>query len=302
MQSAVVTGANGFLGGALVKELRRCGIRVLAVARSHDTLPDDPGIVRVKLDLSRMDQLPSVTQQPWDVFYHFAWGGIAGDSRKDVALHLFNAQATVQAVSAAKAMGCTAFIGAGSIMEKEILAASAQPGLRPYVGHIYSAAKLAAHLMSECEAARLDINHIWPMITNAYGEGEESPRFLNTAIRKLLKGEDLRLTPGEHYYDFIHVSDAAAAFCLLGQYGKPFREYVVGSGTARPQRQYVQELGELIAPQSKLDFGAFPYEGISLSQKAFDISALSQDTGFKPQVGFSRGIRQTSDWIQQTKK
>lgn len=300
MRGAVVTGANGFLGSALVAELRRHGVKVLAVARSHSRLPEDSGIERLTLELSQLEALASLTDPGWDTFYHLAWEGIAGEARKDVALQLCGAQAAVQAVWAAKALGCGTFIGAGSIMEKELLAASAEPGLRPGPGHIYSAAKLAAHHMSECAAAELGLCHIWPVITNAYGEGETSPRLLNTTIRKIIRGEALGFTSAVQNYDFIHVRDVARAFRLLGEQGKPFREYVIGSGAARPLREFLLELREVLAPEKEFVFGGVPFEGISLPLETFDIAPLRRDTGFAPEIPFSQGIRQTMNWMLDT--
>lgn len=300
MRSAVVTGANGFLGSALVAELRRHGVRVLAVARSHSRLPEDPGTQRLTLALSQLDALASLAEPRWDTFYHLAWEGAAGEARTDVALQLRGAQAAAQAVRAAKALGCGTFIGAGSIMEKELLAASAEPGLRPGPGHIYAAAKLAAHHMSECVAAELGLCHIWPVITNAYGEGEASPRLLNTTIRNIIRGETLRFTSAAQNYDFIHVRDAARAFRLLGEQGKPFREYVIGSGTARPLREFLLELREALAPEKEFVFGGVPFEGVALPLEAFDIGPLRRDTGFEPEIPFSQGILQTMNWMRNT--
>jgi UDP-glucose 4-epimerase len=300
MRGAVITGANGFLGSALVKELRKYGIKVLAVARSHNRLPDDPGIERLTLELSQLSTLASLTDPQWDTFYHLAWDGIAGEPRKDAALQLCGVQDTVQAVRAAKALGCGTFIGAGSLMEKEVLAASAEPGLRHGPEHIYSAAKLAAHHMSECAAAELGIYHIWPIITNAYGEGEASPRLLNTTIRKIIRGEALSFTSAVQNYDFIHVQDVARAFRLLGERGKPFREYIIGSGAARPLREFLLELREVLAPEKEFVFGGLPFKGISLPLEAFDIAPLRQDTGFAPEISFSQGIRRTMNWMLAT--
>ena len=300
MRGAIVTGANGFLGSALVAELRTHDVRVLAVARSHGRLPEDSGIERLTLELSHLDMLPSLTPSPWDTFYHLAWAGTAGELRKDVALQLRNAQATVRAVQAAKALGCDRFIGAGSIMEKEVLAASAEPGLRPGAGHIYSAAKLAAHQMSECAAAELGLCHIWPILTNAYGEGETSPRLLNTTIRSLLRGEALHFTDGAQHYDFIHVQDAAKALRLLGERGKPFREYVIGSGNARPLREFLLELRAVLSPEKEFVFGDLPFEGVSLPLDCFSIAPLSRDTGFVPEISFAQGVRQTMNWMLNT--
>lgn len=302
MKGAVVTGAGGFLGGALVAELRRHGVRVLAVARSHSCPTEDSGIERLTLALSQLSELPSLTEPRWDAFYHFAWAGTAGEARKDASLQLLNAQAAVQAVHAANALGCDTFIGAGSIMEKELLAASAQPGLRPGPEHIYSTAKLAAHHMSKCAAAELGISHIWPVITNAYGEGEASPRLLSATMRKIIRGEAFCFTAGTQNYDFIHVRDAARALRLLGERGKPFREYVIGSGEARPLKEFLLELQAVLAPGKEFVFGSLPFQGISLPLEAFDIVPLQQDTGFTPEIPFSEGIRRTMDWMLHTNK
>ena len=302
MQAAVVTGANGFLGRALVEELRSHGVRVLAVARDHSLLPEHSLIERVTLELSKVQSLPCMTQPQWDTFYHLAWEGTAGEIRKDAALQLGNVQATVEAVHSAKALGCTTFVGAGSIMEKELLALSAEPGLRPGPGHIYSAAKLAAHHMSECIAAELGLCHIWPVITNVYGEGETSPRLLNTTMRKIIRREELRFTAAVQNYDFIYVLDAVRALRLLGERGKPFCEYVIGSGAARPLRQFLLELREVLAPRSELLFGDIPFEGLSLPLKAFDSTPLRRDTGFEPEIPFSEGIQRTMSWMLSTRQ
>ncbi|HML37237.1 MAG TPA: NAD-dependent epimerase/dehydratase family protein [Bacillota bacterium] len=310
MKSAVITGANGFVGRALTEELRRQGIRVLAVARGRDepvrdaqTVPPESNlaqIVPVTLDLARLAQLPTLTEERWDVFYHLAWSGTSGEGRKDINAQLFNIEASVEAVRVAKSLGCSRFIGAGSIMEREILAASAEPQARPGSGHIYSAAKLAAHQMSRCMAAELGISHIWAAITNAYGEGEASPRLLNTILRKILRDEELSFTSAVQNYDFIHVEDVARAFRLLGQRGTPFAQYTVGSGRARPLRDFLRELYQTVIPDREPSFGGISFEGVSLPLEAFDTAPLYRDTGFVPEIGFPEGICRTMSWLRQT--
>lgn len=80
------------------------------------------------------------------------------------------------------------------------------------------------------------------MITNAYGVGEFSPRFVNTTLRKIIDGEPLRFTAATQNYDFVYVSDVAKAFYLVAKNGKPFREYMIGSGDAKPLKQFILEM------------------------------------------------------------
>lgn len=299
MKSAVITGANGFIGRALTEELVRQGVRVLAVARTHAELPEDPNIIPIALDLSELSKLPELTGEQWDVFYHLAWAGTSGEGRKDVEVQLFNVGASVEAVRVAKLLGCSRFIGAGTIMEQELLAASTEPQIRPGGGHIYSAAKLAAHQMSRCMAAELGIYHIWAVITNVYGEGESSPRLLNSTLRKIIQEEELSFTSATQNYDFLHVQDAVRALRLLGKWGIPFSEYTIGSGNARPLKEFIEELCKAVAPCKTPLFGTIPFDGVSLSVDAFDTTLLHNDTGFVPEISFADGVRRTMCWIQQ---
>lgn len=300
MKGAVVTGANGFIGRALTAELKQQGIRVLAVAREHSQLPQDAQIVPVTLDLARLAQLPALTEERWDVFYHLAWSGTSGQGRKDLTAQLFNVEATAQAVQTAKLLGCKCFIGAGSIMEREVLAASAVPQVRLGSGHIYGTAKLAAHQISRCVAAELEIDHIWAVITNAYGAGEDSPRLLNTTLRNIIQNKALDFTSSTQNYDFVHVEDVARALLLLGQRGSPFAEYTLGSGCARPLKEFIEELCQAVAPGRTPDFGRIPFEGVSLPLEAFDTALLCRDTGFAPQIGFREGVCRTMRWLEQS--
>ncbi|WRS26216.1 NAD(P)-dependent oxidoreductase [Oscillospiraceae bacterium MB08-C2-2] len=297
MRGAVVTGAGGFVGRALVAELLACGIPVLAVVREGRQAPEHPLLQTVALELSNLHGLPALVRGEWDCFYHLAWEGTAGESRRDIRLQMDNAAHTAEAVHTAAKLGCQVFIGAGSIMEKEALAVSEERGIRPGPGHAYASAKLAAHLFSEAAAVERGIGHIWPILTNAYGEGESSPRFLNTTLRKIAMGEPLVFSKASQNYDFIHVQDAARALRLLGQRGRPFCQYVIGSGQAKPLWEFIQQMLALLAPKASASFGQAPFEGVSLPLQAFDTADLREDTGFIPEISFEQGLCRTMDWI-----
>jgi nucleoside-diphosphate-sugar epimerase len=300
VKSAIVTGAGGFLGRSLVRELTKNKIKVLAVSRKHMYVNDDAK--NIILDLSELEKLTDMTDSSWNTFYHLAWEGTSGKDRSNVKMQLKNVYYTVQAVKVAKALGCSKFVCAGSLMEKEILAAFLKKGLRPAVGHIYSSAKLSAHQMSECVAAELGISHIWGIITNAYGEGENTPRLINTTLRKIIAGEELQFTSGAQNYDFIHVQDVAKAFMLLGKKGKPFREYVIGSGSPRPLKEFLLEIKSILCPDKEFNFGDIPFDGVSLPLDTFDITPLIEDTGFKPEITFAEGITRAAKWLMDNNK
>ena len=154
--------------------------------------------------------------------------------------------------------------------------------------------------MGRSVASKEDIEFFWPLITNIYGEGEKSPRLINTMIRNLQAGKRQSLSEGNQLYDFIHVSDAARAFVDIGERGKEPESYLIGSGGAKPLKEFLTELRDIVNPEAELGFGEMKFNGIYLSAEDFDTANLREDTGFVPQVAFADGIKRTANWIKQS--
>ncbi|MEY8232650.1 NAD(P)-dependent oxidoreductase [Oscillospiraceae bacterium 50-16] len=300
MKTAIVTGANGFVGSAVARELLMIGYRVYAVVRENhcNNLPKDKNIIFISCDLSEVELLPKKLPalESFDIFYHFAWSGSAGLARADTKLQLQNVQWTVDALRTAKVLGCKRFLCAGSIMEHEIIAAAYTRENRPGLGYIYGSGKLAAHTMCMSIAADIGIDLIWPEITNAYGVGERSPRMINTTIQKCIRKENPQFTAGTQNYDFVYIDDVARAFRLIGENGKPFCEYLIGSSTARPLKEFLLEMKAAIAPGLEFVFGDIPFTGIDLPLTKFDCTQTERDTGFRAEVSFAEGCRRTMEW------
>ena len=117
-----------------------------------------------------------------------------------------------------------------------------------------------------------------------------------SAVNMLKNGEIPSFTKGEQRWDYLYSADAAAAFRGIGERGADGKTYVLGSGMSRPLREYIEEIRDIVSPDSKLGIGDIPYSEKQVMWLQADISELSRDIGFTPAVCFKDGIRAILNW------
>lgn len=301
--NVIVTGANGFVGRHTVKHFLDNGCNVCAIARDrYSILGENDKLSYISADVSDIKLLEKKLNgksDGYNIWIHFAWQGSSGCDRYNYELQIRNVISTVECLKYAAEIGCNRFICAGSIMEIETDTAIHKQGTKPGMAYIYGAAKSAAHSLCKIIASDVGIDLTWAMITNAYGAGEESPRFINSTLRKIINGRRLEFTAATQIYDFIHVSDVARAFYLISKKGKPFCEYVIGSGRPQQLRKYIIEMINSVDPSIEIRFGDIPYTGVEIRPDKFSIEELMTDCGFTPRVNFRDGIKETYLWLKE---
>lgn len=303
MKKAIITGANGFIGQALTQELSRNKIKVYAIIRNSQSditkIENLSNVTIIYCDLQHISDIEEIiSDRDIDVFFHLAWEGSSGSARTDSVLQLKNVQWAIDCVNLAKRMNCKKIVCTGSICEKESIASINIQGDYLPLSYIYGSAKLTAHCMCSAVAGNIGIPLLWPIITNAYGIGEYSPRFINSTIRKMLNKEQLSFTKATQNYDFVYISDIARALFLIGAKGKPFHEYLIGSSHPRPLKDYINIMGSIINPNQKLKFGDIVFLGKSLPIETYDCSQIKKDTGFEASIPFAEGIKMTAEWMK----
>lgn len=301
MKKVVITGANGFVGSNTVSYFLKQGISVLGIdiGEKAKVLTNSDNYRYKQCDISdRNELLKIISEDKYDTFVHFAWGGSAGKERQDYNLQLKNAIDTVECMKTARKAGCMRFVCAGSIMEYEAEFVVRKQGSRPGMGYIYGMGKYIAHCLCKMVAADIGIELVWGLITNAYGVGEISPRFVNTTLRKIINNELLQFTAATQNYDFVYIDDVARAFYLVAENGQSFCEYIIGSSNARPLKEFIIEIQQEIAPNSIFKFGDISFTGINMPLRVFDTLKTENDCGFKAEVSFVEGIRKTYEWLR----
>lgn len=294
MKRAIITGATGAVGTALVKELIFHNVEVLVFCREeskrNEQIPEHKLVTKRYCSLSELATVQNDTGKDYDCFYHFAWEGTTGTARNDMYLQNQNVKYALDAVATAKRFGCHTFIGAGSQAEYGRVEGMLKPDTPTFPEMGYGIGKLCAGQMTREYAHQLGMKHIWTRILSVYGPHDGAQSMVMSTINKLKNGKVPQFTKGEQMWDYLYSGDAAEAFRLLGERGIDGKIYVLGSGTARPLAEYIKDIRNIVNPNAEIDLGAIPYSERQVMHLQADVDELHNDTGWTAHTTFTEGI------------
>ncbi len=297
MESAVITGATGCIGQALVHELVSNGVEVMVLLRPgsprNDAIPDIPGITKRCCSLSQLAGICG-TGEKWDVMYHLGWQGTSGKDRDNMDLQNLNVRYAMDAVEAARRLGCRRFVGVGSQAEYGRTNGPLSAYTPEHPETPYGIAKKCAGYITRSLAHQKGLSHIWVRVLSVYGPGDRPDSMVMSSIHKLERGGVPQYTKGEQIWDYLYSADAAKALYLLGEKGKDGRTYVLGSGEGRPLAEYIREIRDVVSPGAKIRMGALEYGEKEVMFLQADTAELFADTGWRPGTSFREGIRRIS--------
>ena len=255
MKKAVITGATGFLGYALVRELIQNGIYVYALCRRGSSrisrLQALGGIKVIEADFNSASHIEEAEGS--DVFYHLAWEG----GRNDFDAQYRNVALSVNCLKLASNLGCRRFICTGSQAEYGHVAGAIteETPLNPTTA--YGACKAAAYYLTADLAKRLDIEHTWARVFSVYGPNDNQNTLIMMLIRDLTSKGEARLdTDGKQIWNYLHESDAARALRLLGNVNSSNTVYNVASRDSKPLKEFVEILRGEISETAAIHYGS----------------------------------------------
>lgn len=294
MQKIVISGATGVLGAALIRCAKKQGFDIVCIVRKDSerakALIDSGAVGIIQADLKDYAmQDPVITG--CDAFIHLAWEKTFGSARDDIDAQLRNIQYTLDAVRLAKKMGCKVFIGAGSQAEYGSVQCPLTGNTPVHPESGYGIAKYTAGRLSALLCTQLGLRHNWLRILSVYGLNDAPYTLVSYVVNELSNGRSPELTKCEQIWDYLYADDAARAILAVAQRGVHGKTYPLGSGVPRKLSEYIKIIRDIINPGIELNFGAkeyYPHQPMYLHA---DITELTQDTGWKPEISFEEGIK-----------
>jgi len=290
----LVTGASGFIGGAVVRAAVRSGHTVGVLVRPQSSLR--LGDVAQDVQIVPTDGIPGTAlaralgRFAPHAIVHAGWFGVAGPDRLGAQVSE-NVPWSLGIADAARELGCSVLLGFGSQAEygpqNRVLNEDALPA--PMT--LYGATKLAVYRATDAVLESSGVRFLWLRVFSSYGPGDHMT-VLPYVIRALLAGQRPALTPCEQRWDFVHVDDVAEAAIAALETESARGVFNVGSGEAPVLRDVLEWLRDQIDPTLPLGFGERPYAPRQIMLLQADIGRIVAAVGWKPRRLLNGGLQE----------
>lgn len=301
IKKAVITGGSSSVGLALIKKLLSENVEVLLLQRKESfkrkRLPEHKLLTTEFCSLQELkDYMPKETN--YDAFFHLAWIGTIKNERDSIECQMDNVIYSCDAAELAHRFGCSVFVGTGSQAEYGRHEEALRTDTLCMPENAYGVMKLCSGHASRLVCKKYGIRHIWPRILSGYGIYDNTSSVLISTILNSLHGKAPVFSKGEQIWDFIYMDDIANALFLIAEKGKDGMNYPIGSGDAKPLKEYLEILCNKLGNLHEAEFGKLSYGKDQIMHLEADVSELQRDTGWKPEVKFETGIEETIEFYK----
>jgi dihydroflavonol-4-reductase len=249
LRSCAVTGANGFIGSQVVRELLRRGLEVTALVGADLGTQNLEGLPVKLRELDLRDRASVRRALAGHEAVVHAAACYAFWLRDPRDFYRINVEGTRFVLEAAREQGCrkvvhtssTATLSPGFPFDANALGDEENVlDLRRFRGH-YKMSKAMAEVVALREAARgLPVVIVHP--TTVLGPGDRRPTPTGTIVVHFLNGRMKAYTDLMH--NLVDVRDVAAGHALALEKGQPGERYLLG-GENLPMREVVRLLAEI---------------------------------------------------------
>lgn len=309
----IVTGGAGFLGSFVLERLRSLGAGEIFVPKIEDY-----DLTQIT-EIERMfDNAASGRPELKTVVIHLAAlaGGIGANRARPADFFYVNLMMGVQLMHAAWQRQVEKFVAIGTVCaypkftpipfrEEELWNGYPEETNAPY-----GLAKKMLLVQAQAYREQYDFNAIYLLPVNLYGPRDnfnlETSHVIPALIRKCLEAQErgekevILWGDGSPTREFLYAGDAAYGICLAAENYDRSEPVNLGSG----KEISIKDLATLIARLT--DFhGQLVWDTSKPNgqpRRALDTSKAENYFGFRAQVGFEEGLRNTIEWYKANRK
>lgn len=301
INSYLISGASGFIGKSVVKELLTNDKIVYALVRNPNKLNDlfkHKNLKIINLDLQNINKLSNILKENRiDVFVHLGNSAIYPDENQDYKAQLQNTLYACDALTEAVKLNIKKFVLVGSSYQYQKNDNKYYEEFRN--SSVYGAARLSALKLCEVIAHNSGIEFNSVLLTNCFGIGDYSHRSSNAIIHNFLSKNTPSLIKGDNRHDWIYIDDFVRGLLLVIEKGINFKSYYLGHRHLKSFKSIIMNTRDIVAPGLSLEFGSYK-DNAYIDYSMIDLNAAYKDLGFECNVEFDVSIKKTVAWIKES--
>lgn len=134
-----------------------------------------------------------------------------------------------------------------------------------------------------------------------YGPGQRGTMFIPSIIESVLTKTEFPMTEGNQLRDFVYVGDFTDAL-VRAIYSLEIGIFNIGTGNARPMREVAEMVENIAGVENIVRPGALPYRSREVWQYCLDASAAHKTFGWNARVSLEEGLLRTFTAAKQNLK
>jgi nucleoside-diphosphate-sugar epimerase len=277
----LVTGATGFIGSVLVRELQRAGHHVLGLSTR------DGDIARLPLDLERIGHV-----------FHLAGRSFVPDSWKNpAAFYETNVLGTLNVLEACRRRDVSiTFVSSYVYGRPRKLPIGERHRLEAF--NPYSHTKILAEDAVRFYQQHFGVRAVIVRPFNVYGPGQRGTFIVPSLIRQAIDETcpEIVVKDARPQRDYLHVADLVALLvATLG--ARPGAIYNAGSGKPTSVRQLVDAVRAAAGTKKPLNDMKEPRRR-EVFTIVSDISRARRELKWRPRIGLREGLDETVRWTR----
>ena len=300
----LITGATGFIGSCLLRELATRNEKVHLLLRKGAHLWRIRDILRETTlhfdDLRNADKLTKLINKiKPDIIYHLAtYGAYSSQNDADLCVRT-NIEGTWNLLKATSKINYELFINTGSSSEYGFKKCPMKEDDYLEPASYYAVTKCSQTLL----CAYFAKERKKPIVTlrpfSVYGPYEEGSRFIPTLLKSLYFNKKMNLVSPDITRDWIYIDDLVSAYLLIDRM-KKYRGDVfnIGTGVQKSIKEVVETAADVTGESTQFIWRGMNNRKWDTNYWVADTSKTTKLLRWSPKVSLRQGLFLTWNWLK----